>query len=121
MDPPTVSPTGDSPARGEGQPGWPRFLGFDPPESPWQPDTCLAHRPLDAPLGFTLPGHSGESLAGISPGLLSRASAKTKTKLGQPAPQSINQPPLGLNSPAPGRLADETTLVEFLRRYAPER
>jgi hypothetical protein len=34
------------------QPVRPRFLGFDPPKSPWRSDTLLARRPLDAPLGF---------------------------------------------------------------------
>jgi len=51
----------------------PRFLGANPPESPWRSDMCLARRALAAPLGFTLPGHAGEGLAGISPKLLSRA------------------------------------------------
>jgi hypothetical protein len=77
MDPHTVSPTG-RPSASDGQhTGRPRFLGFDPPESPWQLNTCLAHLLLDAPLGFSLPGHAGGSLAGISPGLLSRTLAAT--------------------------------------------
>jgi hypothetical protein len=50
-----------------------RFLGFAPFESPWRSNPCLAGRPLDAPLGFTLPGPAGNSLAGISPSILSRA------------------------------------------------
>jgi hypothetical protein len=120
MDPHTVSPTGDASAKGENQPGRPRFLGFHPPESPWQQDTCLAHPLLDAPLGLALPGHSREDLAEISPGLLSRAPAKTRTNPAKPAPQSVNRSPLDPANPTPRRLADETTLVEFLRRYAPE-
>ena len=52
----------------------PRFLGFDPSESPWRPDVCLIRRPLVAPLGLTLPGLSAEALIRISPDLLSRAS-----------------------------------------------
>jgi hypothetical protein len=40
-----------------------RFLGFDPPESPWRSGKGLVRRPLDAPLGFALPGSSRESLA----------------------------------------------------------
>lgn len=50
----------------------PRFLGFAPFESPWRSNPCLAGQPLDAPLGFALPGPAGRSLAGISPELLSR-------------------------------------------------
>ena len=34
------------------QPVRPRFLGFDPPKSPWRSDAWLARRSLDAPLGF---------------------------------------------------------------------
>jgi hypothetical protein len=30
--------------------------GIQPSESPWRPGEWLARRPLDAPLGFTLPG-----------------------------------------------------------------
>jgi hypothetical protein len=52
----------------------PRFLGFDPSESPWRSDVCLIRRPLVAPLGLTLPGYLAEALTRISPGLLSRAS-----------------------------------------------
>jgi hypothetical protein len=50
-----------------------RFLGFAPFESPWRSSPCLAGQSLDAPLGFALPRHAGNGLAGISPGLLSRA------------------------------------------------
>jgi len=121
MNPHTVSPTGDASTKGEDQPDRPQFLGFNPPESPWQPDTCLARPPLDAPLGFTLPGHSGESFAEVSPGLLSRASAQSGTSPLRSAPQSVNQPPLGLGNRAPQRPTAKTTLVEFLRRHAPER
>jgi hypothetical protein len=48
--------------------------GSCPFESPWRSNPCLAGQSLDAPLGFALPGQSSSSLAGISPGLLSRAS-----------------------------------------------
>jgi hypothetical protein len=108
------------PPEGKSQPDWPRFLGFHPPESPWQQNTCLAHPLLDAPLGFALPGYADEDLAEISPGLLSRASTPTKTGSVKPAPQSINRPPLGLDNQTRRRLTDKTTLVEFLRRYVPE-
>jgi len=39
-----------------------RFLGFHPFESPWRPGKGLVCQPLDAPLGFTLPGSTFGSL-----------------------------------------------------------
>jgi hypothetical protein len=65
MDPPTVSPT-VAPATRTSRPGRPRFLGFDPPVSPWQDPALLAHDLLDAPLGFALLGFASEDLAGDS-------------------------------------------------------
>jgi hypothetical protein len=64
MHPPTVSPVSapDARKRGPAQNRL-RFLGFDPPESPWRSGKGLVRRPLDAPLGFALPGSSRESLA----------------------------------------------------------
>jgi hypothetical protein len=58
-----------------GQNDGPRLLGFNPPASPWQPSMGLARRPLDAPVGFS-PSRvlSARDLAGLPPGLLSRAS-----------------------------------------------
>ena len=52
MAPLTVSPVGAPAAVAEGRPNRPRFLGLNPCESPWRPEEGLAHRPLDAPLGF---------------------------------------------------------------------
>jgi hypothetical protein len=52
----------------------PQFLGFDPSESSWQSGVCLIRRLLGAPLGLTLPGFVADTLTGISPSLLSRAS-----------------------------------------------
>jgi hypothetical protein len=43
------------------------------PASPWRPSVCLAHRPLVAPLGLTLPRSPAKVLIEISPDLLSRA------------------------------------------------
>lgn len=40
----------------------PRFLGFDPFESPLRWDAWLAHHPPDAPLGFALPRYSSDGL-----------------------------------------------------------
>lgn len=50
------------PTRTPGRPAGPRFLGFDPFESPSRSDAWLAHHPPDAPLGFALPGSSSNSL-----------------------------------------------------------
>jgi len=61
--------------RCEGRLDGPRFLGFDPSESPSRPSMCLAHRPLDAPLGLALPRYPAEAWIEISPDLLSRASS----------------------------------------------
>jgi hypothetical protein len=62
-NPRTVSPVGDPAAEAMGRPNGPRFLGFHPSESPWRPNAVLVRRPLVAPLGFALLGHSGEDLA----------------------------------------------------------
>jgi len=43
------------------------------PASPWRSGVWLAHRPLDAPVGLTLPRFPTKALTGISPDLLSRA------------------------------------------------
>ncbi len=89
-----------------GRPRRPRFLGFDPSGSPWRPDTCLACRALDAPLGFPFEGTPATALTGISPDLLSRASPGGAAVRGgrsrrRSAPQSIDQPSLG-----PTRISD---------------
>jgi hypothetical protein len=49
----TVFPLGKAARRDERPARGPRFLGFNPFESPWPPCTCLAYRPLAAPLGFS--------------------------------------------------------------------
>jgi len=69
----TVSPAAIPSAEARDRHGRPRFLGFDPSGNPWRPSVCLAHRALDAPLGFALLGSWKSALAGISPDLLSRA------------------------------------------------
>jgi hypothetical protein len=63
VNPHTVSPTVLLAAEAAGRPGRPRFLGFDPLESPLRPSVWLAQRPPAAPLGFTLLGPTRESLA----------------------------------------------------------
>jgi hypothetical protein len=56
-------PTLYPPPKRLSRPAGPRFLGLDPPERPWWSNTCLACRPLAAPLGFTLLGHTAAGLA----------------------------------------------------------
>jgi len=60
--PPTVSPAVIPTAEATGRTGRPRFLGFDPSESPSRPDVCLARQPPDAPLGFALLGPANRNL-----------------------------------------------------------
>jgi hypothetical protein len=62
MGPHTVSLAVSLAAEATCRPGKPRFLGFDPFESPWRPPALLARWPLAAPLGFTLLGFSRENL-----------------------------------------------------------
>jgi hypothetical protein len=50
------------PSQATGRPDRPRFLGFNPYESPWRLDAGLAHQPLAAPLGFALLGFTGKNL-----------------------------------------------------------
>jgi hypothetical protein len=61
--PPTVQPSGIPAAEAPGRPDRPRFLGFNPSESPWRLNKGLACQPLVPPLGFALLGYSGENLA----------------------------------------------------------
>jgi hypothetical protein len=95
-DPHTVFPAVVTAATAAGRPGRPRFLGFDPCESPWRPDAGLMRRPLAAPLGFC-PSRvlQAGGLAGLSPGILSRA-LPTRPKARPPAPQSLDRLLLGL-------------------------
>jgi hypothetical protein len=89
--PRTVQPTGEPAAETPSRPGRPRFLGFGPRGNPSRTNTVLARRPSDAPLGFALLGSAGNSLARISPGLLSRASPATARKPCPAAPQSVDR------------------------------
>jgi hypothetical protein len=94
-DPLAVQPSGVPATEAPGRPDRPRFLGFDPSESSWRPDKGLACYPLDPPLGFALLGFSGESLGRVfAQPPLTRFAVPAKPT--PPAPQSINQLPLGL-------------------------
>lgn len=53
---------------------------------------CLARRPLEAPLGFSLTGFARHRLGRVLPGLLSHASRlRVFAELRPPAPQSFDQ------------------------------
>jgi len=94
-NPHTVFPAVVTVAETTGRPGRPRFLGFDPCESPWRPDAGLVCRKLAAPLGFALLGPSGRDLGRGSPGILSHA-LPTRPQARLPAPQSFDRFLLGL-------------------------
>jgi len=83
-----------SPKRQAG-PDRPRFPGFSPSGSPWPPDGRLIRQQLDAPLGFSLPGLSGEGLRrDFARRPLTRFAARRRTP-DWPASQSLDQPSLG--------------------------
>jgi len=78
--PPTVSPQVELTAEAANRPPWLRFLGIDPCENPSRPGVGLAHRPLDAPLGFALLGFALGSLGrDFAPPPLSRFATETVT------------------------------------------
>jgi len=59
-------PSGIPAAEAPGRPDRGRFLGFDPPGSPWQSTGRLTRRLLEPSLGFPLPGFSRDSLDRVS-------------------------------------------------------
>jgi len=72
-NPHTVSPVGiPSPKLGPARQA--AVPGFQPFRESLATHMCLAHEPLDAPLGFALPGSFTNASARISPSLLSRDS-----------------------------------------------
>jgi hypothetical protein len=121
MHPPTVSPIGAPAAEAVGRPNGPRFLGFDPPRSPWRPDEGLVRRPLDAPWAFALPGFARENLAqAFTRAPLTRFAPSSDCSPAAPASQSIDQLSPG-PIPATHRSATphETTLLGSLHRLNP--
>jgi hypothetical protein len=74
----------------------PRFLGFAPCESPWRRQACLAPQPLDAPLGFDLPGFALGSLdQDFARSPLTRFAGRDDRSSHRPASQSLNGLPAG--------------------------
>jgi hypothetical protein len=98
--PHTVLTSVETGAEAPARPAGPRFLGFYPPASPCRPGACLARRHAEAPLGFSLPGHSGDRLVPDFAGTPLTRLAIPWTKSTQPAPQSIGQLSLGPIQPA---------------------
>jgi hypothetical protein len=95
----------------------PRFLGFAPCESPWRRQACLAPQPLDAPLGFVLPGFARGSLdQDFARSPLTRFAGYDDLSPHRPAPQSLDRLPPGsiLATAASCRCQDRTTLLGFL-------
>ena len=97
MTPHTVSPVGAPAAVAVGRPNKPRFLGFNPPESPSQPDEGLVRRPPDAPLGFR-PSRVllREPCSRFPPNSSHALYASSDESPDAPAPQSIYRLPAGL-------------------------
>jgi hypothetical protein len=101
VNPLTVSPASATGAEAPGRPRGPRFLGFDPCESPWRPDTGLGCRPLDAPLGFTLPGRASERL--------DRTFARSPlTRFPKPILEPASAAPQSLNQRSPDPVRERT-------------
>jgi hypothetical protein len=95
-DPPTVPLTGIPCTEVRGRLGEPQFLGLSFRES-LATEVCLAHRPLDAPLGFALLGYLGKCLGrDFARPPLSRFASRARSP--PPAPQSLDQ-----HSPRPNR------------------
>jgi hypothetical protein len=101
MHPHTVWPDGVPAAKAMGRPNRLRFLGFDPPESPWHPGRCLIRWTPDAPLGFALPGYATEDLTrDFARVPLTRFAMRLMISPATLAPQSIDQSSARLVCPA---------------------
>jgi hypothetical protein len=123
MIPRTVLPVGAPAAEAKGRPSRPRFLGFNPPESPWRSDKGLARRSLVTPLGF----HPSrvchrKPCSGSRPNsshTLGRAQRKIALLIGAPEYRSASD---SSDAPATLESTDRTcriTLLGFLHRSAP--
>jgi hypothetical protein len=95
--------------------------GFLPSRESLAADKGLVHRPLDAPLGFPLPGYSGDSLTRAFTRTPLTRFAPERLPARAPASQSIDRLPLGLVSPLPhAATTDKATLLGFLHRANPD-
>jgi hypothetical protein len=67
------------------------------PRVPGRTRALVTRRPLDAPVGFALPGHAGNGLdPDFARSPLTRFAQRICEQTRQPAPQSISRPSLGL-------------------------
>lgn len=114
MHPRTVSPWSIPAAEAVGRPARPRSLGFHPCKDPWRTEACLAHRTLDAPLGFALLGFS---TAGLVPAFtetpLPCLPLRSHNSPTATAPQGIFNLRLTSSIPDTKPKMDETTLLGF--------
>lgn len=112
--PRTVSPWSIPAAETVGRPTRPRSLGFHPCEDPWRTDACLAHRTLDAPLGFALLGFSTASLVPAFTGTpLAYLPLPSHDSPTAPAPQGIVNLRLASSASDTRTKMDEATLLGF--------
>jgi hypothetical protein len=94
--------------------------GFLPSRESLAADKGLVHRPLDAPLGFRLPGHSSDSLIRAFTRTPLTRFAPERLPTRTPAPQSIDRLSLGLILPLPqATTAEKATLLGFPHRARP--
>ncbi len=63
------------------------------PGSPWRPAVCLARRPLEAPLGFSLPGFALDSLGRNFAQPPPTRFAASRSPAMRPASRSLDRPP----------------------------
>jgi hypothetical protein len=120
-NPPTVQPAGAPAAVAVGRPCRPRFLGFDPSESPLRASEGLVRLPLDAPLGFALLGSTIESLdqAFTRSPLTRFTEPVTSHRPGRRPRVSIGLRPAPSTCRTEARSPDEATLLGFLHQSVP--
>jgi hypothetical protein len=114
MSPQTVLPWSIPAAEAVGRPTRPRSLGFYPCKDPWRTDTCLAHRTLDAPMGFALLGFPTAGLVPAFTGTpLTCLPPPNHNSPSAPAPQGIVNLRLTPSIPDTRPKMDEATLLGF--------
>jgi hypothetical protein len=121
VHPRTVSPASAPAAEAVGRPNGPRFLGFDPSESPSRPSGGLVRRTPDAPLGLALPGFSIEGLGQRfrRPPLTRFVAPAANHRTDRRPRVSISLRPSRSRSRAEARQQDRATLLGFLHRPDP--
>jgi hypothetical protein len=104
------------------RPERPRFLGFDPSESPWRPCGGLIRRSLDPPLGSTLPGFARKGLGRSFPRPpLARFAGSAASRRTHRRPRvSIGLYLAPSKNRTEVRKPDRATLIGFPHQSAPE-